>query len=220
MKNAPYDPATSFTAIGEVARGPYLWLVNPRVPAANMREFLAWAEKNPGRVNYGSPGQGCVHHLATELLKQATRLDMTHIPYNGGSTTYTGILGGEVDAMFDGMPTPLPHLKAGKLRALAVTGPKRLPALPEVPTLAEQGISGVDVQFWWGFVGPAGMPREVVAKLNAEINRVLALPELKATFARWDIEISPSTPEAFAALIARESAYWTGFAARSNIKLE
>ena len=220
MKNAPYDPAKSFTAIGEVARGPYLWLVNPRVPAANMREFLAWAEKNPGRVNYGSPGQGSVHHLATELLKQATRLDMTHIPYKGGSTTYTGILGGEVDAMFDGMPTPLPHLKAGKLRALAVTGPKRLPALPEVPTLAEQGISGVDVQFWWGFVGPVGMPLEGVAKLNAEINRVLALPELKATFARWDIEISPSTPEAFAALIARESAYWKGFAARSNIKLE
>lgn len=220
MKSAPYDPAKAFTAIGEVARGPYMWLVTPRVPAANMREFIAWAQKNAGRVNYASPGQGSVHHLATELLKQATGLDMTHIPYKGGATSYTAILGGEVEAMFDGMPSPLPHIRAGKLKALAVTGPKRLPTLPEVPTLAEQGITGVDVQFWWGFVGPAGMPREVVQKLNSEINLVLTGADLKATMAKWDIEVSPGTPEAFGAQIAREAAYWKAFAARSSIKIE
>ena len=220
VKNAPYDPAKAFTAIGEVARGPYLWLVTPRNPATNMREFLAWAKKNPGRVNYGSPGQGSVHHLAGELLNQAAGLDMTHVPYKGGATAYTAMLGGEIDAMFDSMPTPMPHIRAGKMRALAVTGPKRLATLPDVPTLAEQGIAGVDVQFWWGFVGPAGMPRDVVAKLNSEINHALADPALKATFANWNIEPSPGTPEAFQAQITREAAYWKAFAARSNLKFE
>ena len=220
MKSAPYDPARAFAAIIEVARGPYIWMVKPEVPATTMQEFIAWAKKNPGRVNYGSPGQGSVHHLAGEMLKQATGIEMTHVPYKGGATTYTAMLGGEIDAMFDGMPVPLPHLKAGKIRALAVTGPKRLTALPEVPTLAEQGVAGLDVHFWWGIVGPAGLPKAVIARLNAEISRALADPEAKATFAKWDIEPSPGTPEAFGAYIAQESARWKAFVAKSGLKLD
>jgi len=220
MKSAPYDPGKAFTAIIEVARGPYVWMVKPGVPASTMQEFIAWAKKNPGKVNYGSPGQGSVHHLASEMLRQATGLEMTHVPYKGGSTAYTAMLGGEIDAMFDSMPAPLPHIKAGKIRALAVTGFKRLTALPEVPTLAEQGMPGLDVHFWWGFVGPAGLSKTVVAKLNTEIARALADPDMKATFAAWDIEPSPGTPEAFGAYIAQESARWKAFVARSNLKFD
>lgn len=220
MKVPPYDPAKAFTAVVEVARGPYIWMVKPDVPAKTMPEFIAWVKKNPGKVNYGSPGQGSVHHLATEMLKQATGTEMTHVPYKGGSTAYTAMLGGEIDGMFDSMPAPFPHIKAGKIRALAVTGSKRLTALPDVPTISEQGMPGLDVHFWWGIVGPAGMPRAVVTKLNTEITRALADPETKATFAKWDIEPSPGTPEAFGAYIAQESARWRDFVTKSRLTIE
>ena len=220
MKSAPYDPARAFAPIVEVARGPYIWMVKPAVPAKTMQEFIAWAKKHPGKLNYGSPGQGSVHHLAGEMLKQATGMAMTHVPYKGGATTYAAMLGGEIDAMFDGMPVPLPHIKAGKIRALAVTGPKRLTALPDVPTLAEQGVAGLDVHFWWGIVGPAGLPKDIIAKLNAEIARALGDPEMRVRFAKWDIESTPGTPESFGAYIAQESARWKMFVAESALKLE
>ncbi len=219
MKTPPYDPARAFTAIIEVARGPYLWMVKPDVPAKNMQEFIAWVKQNPGKVNYGSPGQGSVHHLAGEMLKEVTGMQMTHIPYKGGSTAYTAMLGGEIDAMFDSMPAPLGHLRAGKIRALGVTGAKRLPTFPDLPTLAEQGVPGIDVHFWFGFVGPAGLPRPIVDKLNTEIGHALADPELKATFAKWSIEATPGTPEAFGAYVAQESARWRAFVAKSNLVL-
>lgn len=220
MKNPPYDPATAFTPIIEIARGPYLWMVRGDVPAKNMKDFVDWAKQRPGKVNYGSPGQGSVHHLAGEMLRRAAGLQMLHVPYKGGNTAYTGMLGGEIDAMFDSMPAPAAHLQSGKIRAIGVTGTKRLASLPDVPTLAEQGISGVDVHFWWGFVGPAGLPKDVVAKLNAEIARALGDPELRATLARWSIEPAPSTPEAFGAYIAQESRRWREAVAAAGLALE
>jgi tripartite-type tricarboxylate transporter receptor subunit TctC len=220
MKNPPYDPVTAFTPIIEVARGPYIWMVKPSVPAKDLKEFIAWAKTNPGKVNYGSPGQGSVHHLAGELFKRSAGLDMVHVPYKGGTTAYTALLGGEIDAMFDSMPAPLPHIAAGKIRALAVTGPKRLSALPDVPTMAEQGVPGIDVHFWWGFVGPAGLPKEIVTKLNGDFSAVLADPELKATLAKWNIEPTPGTPEAFGAYIAQESRRWREAVAASGLRLE
>lgn len=220
LKSPPYDPATAFTPIIEVARGPYVWMVKPAVPAKNLREFIAWVKANPGKVNYGSPGQGSVHHLAGELFKRAAGIDMIHVPYKGGTTAYTALLGGEIDAMFDSMPSPLPHIAAGKIRALGVTGSQRLPALPDLPTFAEQGVTGVDVHFWWGFVGPAGLPRDIVVKLNAEIGQALADPEMRATFAKWSIEPSPGTPEAFGAYIAQEAKRWRDFVANSGLKFE
>lgn len=220
MKSAPYDPARAFSAIIEVARGPYIWMVRTELPAKTMKEFVAWAKNNPARVNYGSPGQGSVHHLAGEMLKQAAGIDMTHVPYKGGATTYTALLGGEIDAMFDTMPAPLPHIKAGRIRGLALTGPRRLSVLPEVPTLAQQGIPDIDVHFWWGFVGPAGLPVGIVTKLNTEIARALSEPDLKATFANWDIEPNPGTPEAFGAYIASESARWKAFSSKSKLQLD
>lgn len=206
MASPPYDPVTAFVPIIEVARGPYLWLVRSDAPATNMQEFVAWAQRNPGKLNYASPGPGTVHHLAAEMLKQAARLDMTHVPYKGG--LIAALLGGDVHAMFESMPSPLPHLASGKLRALAVTGDRRLPALPDLPTLAEQGVLGIDVNSWWGFVGPAGIPRAVVSKLNTEIARALEDPELRATLAQWSIEPTPGTPDAFGAYIKQEVARW------------
>jgi len=220
MKNPPYDPVTAFTPIIEVARGPYVWMVKPSVPANNLKEFIAWAKANPGKVNYGSPGQGSVHHLAGELFKRAAGIEMLHVPYKGGTTAYAALLGGEIDGMFDSMPSPLPHIAGGKIRALGVTGSKRLQVLPDVPTLVEQGVAGVDVHFWWGFVGPAGLPKDIVAKLNAEIARALADPELRATFAKWNIEPSPGTPEAFGAYIAQEAKRWREAVSVAGLKPE
>ncbi len=218
MKVSPYDPATAFSPIVEVARGPYVWLVRADAPAGTMRDFVAWAKANPGKINYASPGPGTVHHLATEMLKQSTGMDMVHVPYRG--SPYIALLGRDVDAMFDSMPAPLPHLESGKIRALAVTGQRRLAALPDVPTLAEQGVADVEVNSWWGFVGPAGLPKAVVARLNAEIAAVLADPELIAMFARLGIEPRPGTAEAFGSYIAQESARWRQVALKSGLTLE
>ena len=218
MKNPPYDALTAFAPIIEIARGPYLWLVRSDAPARNMQEFIAWSKKNPGKLNYASPGQGTVHHLATEMLKQAAGIDMVHVPYRG--VLYVALLAGDIQAMFQSMPEPLPYLEAGRIRALGVTGNRRLAALPDVPTLAEQGLPEVEANSWWGFVGPAGMSNAVVAKLNAEIAGVLAEPELKAIFARWNIEPTPGTPEAFGLYIRQESIRWKEVVAKAGLQLE
>ena len=220
LKTLPYDPVKSFAPVVEIARGPYVLTVNPSVPAKDVAEFVAYAKQNPGKLNYGSPGQGSVHHLVNEMLKQATGIDMVHVPYKGGAPMYTAVVAGEVQVLIDGMPGPLAHIRSGKIRALGVTGDKRLAALPAVPSFAEQGVRGVDAQFWWGIVVPAGTPQPVVARLNAEITRALADPEIKATFENQNIDPSPGTPEAFGAWIAAERARWIEVVARAGIKVD
>ena len=220
LKSVPYDPVKSFAAVVEVARGPYVLMVHPSVPAKDVAEFVAYARKNPGKLNYGSPGQGSVHHLVTEMLKQSTGIDLVHVPYKGSAPAYTAIMAGEIQVLVDGMPAPLPHLRSGKMRPLGVTGDKRLGVLPEVPSFAEQGVTGVDAQFWWGIVAPAGTPPTVVARLNAEITQVLKDPEIRATFEKQNIDPSPGTPEAFGALVATERARWAEVVARAGIKPE
>jgi tripartite-type tricarboxylate transporter receptor subunit TctC len=219
MPKPPYDPTQAFTPVVEIARGPYLWLVRADHAANDMKEFVAWTRANPGTTNYASPGPGSVHHLATELLKQRTGADMVHVPYKGGSALAAALLAGEVHGMFESPAAYLAHIRAGKLRALAVTGDKRLPVLPDVPTLEEQGLPPLPVHSWWGIVGPAGMPREIVARLNAEIAAALAEPDLRATLGRMAVEPTPGPPEAFGAYIALESARWREFVARAGLKL-
>jgi tripartite-type tricarboxylate transporter receptor subunit TctC len=218
MAPPPYDPAKAFTAIIEVARGPYVWIVRSDAPAKDLAEFAAWARTAPGKLNYASPGIGSVHHLATEMFKQAASIDMVHVPYKGG--LYAGLLAGDVQAMFESMPGPLPHLKAGKIRILAVTGPRRLAILPDVPTFAEQGAGDIDANSWWGFAGPAGLPEPVVARLNTEIATALSQPELLATMAQWGIEPSPGTPGEFSTYVAAEAAKWRDRVERFGIKPE
>lgn len=219
MRKPPYDPVKAFTPVGEIARGPYLWLVRADNPAHDMAGFVAWTKAHPGKVNYASPGQGSVHHIATEILKQKTGADMTHVPYKGGSALGAALLGGEVQAMIESPSAYLANIRAGRLRALAVTGEHRLPALPGVATLEEQGIHGLDVHSWWGLAGPAGMPNEVVARLNKELRAVLADPQLLELFAKMNVTPTPGTPQAFAAYIAQEAQRWKRFVAESGVNL-
>ena len=220
LKTLPYDPVKSFAPVVEIARGPYVLTVNPSVPAKDLAEFVAYAKQNPGKLNYGTPGQGSVHHLVNEMLKQATGIDMVHVPYKGGAPMYTAVVAGEVQVLIDGMPGPLAHIRSGKIRALGVTGDKRLAVLPAVQSFAEQGVRGVDAQFWWGIVVPAGTPQPVIARLNAEITQALADPEIRATFENQNIEPSPGTPEAFGAWIAAERVRWAEVVAKAGIKVD
>jgi len=218
MKAPPYDPVSAFAPVVEIARGPYVWLVRSDAPARTLAEFVVWARQNPGKLNYASPGIGSAHHLATEMFKRAAGFELVHVPYKGG--LYPALLAGEVQAMFETMPGPLAHLEGGRVRALGVTGPGRLPALPDVPTFAEQGQRDVEASFFWGIVGPAGMPPAIVSRLNAEVAGALAAPELKALFAKWSVEVTAGTAAAFGANIARDYARWKAFVAEAGIGLE
>ena len=215
MAIPPYDPARAFSPIIEVARGPYVWLVRSDAPATTLPEFIAWSRQNPGKLNYASPGQGSVHHLATEMFKQAAGMDIVHVPYKGG--LYAALLAGDVQAMIESMPGPLPHLETSKVRILGITGHRRLRILPHVPTFAEQGVADNDVSSWWGIVGPAGMPDPIVARLNAEIATALAQPDL---LSKWGIEATPGTPAAFGKHIQQEASRWKERVARFAVKPE
>ena len=218
MADPPYQPASAFSPVIEVARGPYVWVVRADAPARTLPEFIAWSKQNPGKLNYASPGQGSVHHLSSELFKRSAGLDMVHVPYKSG--LYVALIAGEVHAMFESMPGPLPHLEAGKIRALAVTGPRRLPRLPHVPTFVEQGVPDFDVSSWWGIVGPAGMPGAVVSRLHDEIAAALAEPELQTTMAQWGIVPTGGTAESFGNHIRQESQRWKERIRELGVKLE
>lgn len=218
MKTPPYEPARAFQPIAEVARGPYVWMVRADLPLRTMPEFVAWAKERNGGGNYVSPGTGSAHHLGTEMMLRSAGIEMVHVPTSRG--IYVSILAGAGDAMFDTLPAPLAHIKSGKLRALGVTGAKRLAALPEVPTLAEQGLPDVPLQFFWGLVGPAGLPRAIVDRLHREVTAILAEPAVQTTFAGWGIETSNVGPDAFGASIAQEVSRWREFVARSGLRLE
>jgi tripartite-type tricarboxylate transporter receptor subunit TctC len=174
-----------------------------------------WAKANPGKLNYASPGNASVHHIATEMLKLSNGLDLVHVPYRTG--LYAPLLANQVQVIFDSLPGPLPHLESGKLRALAVTGTRRLSRLPTVPTLAELGVGEMDLNSWWGFVGPAGMPAPLVSRLNAAIRRAVADPELRATMAGWGIELSAGSAEEFGRYIAQEHERWKAQVSRIGL---
>ena len=216
MKLPPYDPVQAFTPIIEVASGPYLWMVRADLPAKTMPEFVAWAKGKPGQGNYASPGVASAHHLASEMLLQTLGVEMVHIP--GGRNLYLSLLAGDIDAMFDTLPGPIVHARAGKLRVLAVTGTQRLTALPEVRTLTDQGLPDVPARFWWGLVGPAGLPPATVTRLNTEVAAILAEAPVQATFASWGIQTSGGSADSFGAWIAQESTRWREFAARNKIE--
>jgi tripartite-type tricarboxylate transporter receptor subunit TctC len=220
IRKPPYDPLTAFTPVVEISRGPYLWLVRADHPAVDMRAFVDWAKSSQGKANYASPGQGSVHHLATEMLKHRTGMPLTHVPYKGGSALAAALLSGEVDGMFESPATYIGQIRGGKMRALAVTGARRLPALPEVPTLREQNLPELEVNSWWGLVGPAGLAPEIVRRLNVEVTRALAEADLKAALDKMSVEASAGSPEAFAAYMREEFLRWKQFVATSGILLD
>jgi tripartite-type tricarboxylate transporter receptor subunit TctC len=205
----PYNPARDFAPVTLVANLPFILVVHPGVPANNVAELLALAKARPGRINYASVGNGSAVHLATELLKTRAGIDLVHVPYKGSAPALNGVLSGEASLMFVNLLSSLPLVKAGKLRALATGTPKRLAALPELPTVAEAGVPGYEYQAWFGVVAPAGTPRPIVERLNQELRRVIAMPEIRdRMISQGGLEPVGGTAESFAAMIPTEIEYW------------
>src|SRR6185503_1027141 len=220
MTKQPYDVNKDFVPVALLARVPNLFVVNAeRVPAKDLKEFIALAKSKPGELNYGSAGNGSAGHLAFEYLKMVTATDILHVPYRGTGPQLQDLLGGRLDATSAGTPALLPHIKSGKLRAIAVGSHERIPALPEVPTVAEMGYPDFETSQWYGVLVPAGTPREIVLKLNAEMNKALRSSSVTQRYAADNAAISIGSPEDFAAFIKREQARWEKVVKRSNLKI-
>lgn len=215
-----YDPVKDFAPVALVASVPLVVVVHPPLPVNSIQELIGLAKSQPGKLNYASGGVGTSGHLATELFKSMTGVNMTHIPYKGGGPAVTAILGGETKVFFAGMPPALPHVKAGKLRPLGVTSVKRFPGLPDVPTAIEAGLAGFEADNWHGILVPTGTPRSVVRKLNAETVRALKRPEVKAAFGEAGAVPLASTPEQFAAYIRAEVKKWAKVVKDAQIRVD
>jgi tripartite-type tricarboxylate transporter receptor subunit TctC len=214
----PYDPLKSFAPVAWVASVPNVLVVHPSVPAKNLQELLALARSKPGQLNYGTGGNGSAAHLATEYLKLQSKTFMVHVPYRGTAPAVTDLISGQLQLMFTGAPVLLPFVKSGQLRALAVSSSKRLDSLPDVPTVSESGYKGFEADQWYGVVAPTGTPRDVVLKLNAQINQALSSPELKTRLQSEGALAMPTTPEAFGALITHEITRWKPVVQAGNIR--
>jgi len=216
----PYDPVKDFAPITLVAVTPNVLVLNASFPVNTVPELLAYARANPGKLSFGSGSNGSAGHLAGELFKTEARVDMVHIPYKGGAPALQALLAGDTQLMFDNLANSEAQLKAGKLKALAVTTAKRSPLAPQLPTLSETGLPGFDIYTWWGFMAPAGTPKEIIAKWNAEVTRILASPEMKAFFAQQGAEPAADSPEQFAALIKSEIAKYAKIVKQSGAKVD
>lgn len=204
----PYDLSKDFTAIASVAGGPLVLVIHPSVPVKNVKELIAFARARPGQLNYASPGSGSASHLSGEMLKTMAGIQVVHVPYKGGAPAVADLLGGHVTFMFNTISTALPHVRSGRLRGLGVTSALRSRAAPEIPTIAEAGVPGFESGTWYGITGPAGIPQNIVARLNAEINKSLEAPDMKEHIAGMGLETMGGTPERFAALIRDETVKW------------
>jgi tripartite-type tricarboxylate transporter receptor subunit TctC len=209
FKSLPYDPEKDTTPVTQMLRVPNVLVVNAEVATRlninSVADLIAYAKANPGKLNYGSGGNGSAGHLAGELFKNQARVFAVHIPFNGGSPAQTALLGGQVDFNFDNLATAAANIRAGRIKALAVTTAQRSSVMPDVPTMTET-LPGFEIDTWWGLFAPAGTPPETVRKLNAALTQALNTPEVKARFATLMAEPAPSTPEAFAAFMQRERA--------------
>ncbi|TPG21319.1 tripartite tricarboxylate transporter substrate binding protein [Variovorax guangxiensis] len=219
-KKMPFDPIKDFAPLSRVAMVPNLLVANPSQPYKNVKEMIAYAKAHPNKINFGSSGNGSSIHLSGELFKQMAGVDMQHVPYRGSAPAVSDLLGGQISVMFDNMPSAIPHVKGGKLRALAVTTAKRSPALPDVPTIAEAGVPGYEATSWFGLLAPAGTPAPIVAKLNASILKALADPEVKKKLAEQGAEPFGEKPEQFAAFIQAETAKWGKVVKESGASLD
>jgi tripartite-type tricarboxylate transporter receptor subunit TctC len=215
-----YDPVKDFAPISLVATVPNVMITNPAVEAKNLQEFIALARSRPGAMNYGSGGAGTSNHLAGELFNIVTGAKLVHVPYKGVNLAMQGVLAGEIELVFIGIPAALPHIKAGKLRALALVAPQRSPALAEVPTVAEAGLKDFEVTTWYGVLAPAGTPRPIVSRLNAELVKIMHAPDVKERLAAMATDPLTSTPEEFAAYLKREIAKWGDVVRKANVKAD
>ena len=215
-----YDPVKSFAPVALVAKVTNVLVVNPAVPAHSVQELIKLAHAEPGRLRYGSGGNGSAAHLATEYFKLRTQTDIVHVPYKGTGPAVTDLLGGQIELMMTGAPAVMSHVKAGKMRALAISSAQRIASLPSLPTIAEAGVPGFEAIQWYGVVAPAGTPEAVIARLNAEVNHALATPELNARLVAEGAEAAPTTPQAFGAFIAAEIERWRPVIQKAGLKAE
>ncbi len=214
----PYDPIKDFQPITLVALVPNMLSVHPGVPANSVKELVALAKAKPGTINFGSGGNGSAAHLAGEYFKLLTKTEITHIPYRGTSPAVTDLIAGQIQMIITGVPPTLSFVKAGKLRALGVATAKRLPLLPELPTIAEAGVPGYEATQWYGVLAPAGTPKPIVAKLNAEMKKAIHGPDVKAKLAADAAEPVGNSPEEFGAFIKKEIARWAPVIKASGAK--
>ena len=219
-KKMPFDPVKDFAPLTRVANVPNLLVANPAQPYKSVKDLIAYAKANPGKVNFGSSGNGSSIHLSGELFKSLAKVDMQHAPYKGSAPAVTDLLGNQIGIMFDNMPSAIQHVRSGKLVPLAVTTAKRSPELPNVPTIAEAGVPGYEATSWFGMFAPAGTPAPVLAKLNAAIVKVLAQPDVKKKINEQGAEVYSETPEQFAAFIQAESVKWGKVVKESGASLD
>jgi len=217
-KNLPYDPVTSFAPVSLMAIVPSVLVVNPSLPVTSAAELIAYAKAHPGKLAYGSAGSGSTSHLTTEYFKLVTGTDILHVPYKGVGPMLTDLVSGQLSMGLNGAPAVMAHVSAGRLRPLAVTSAKRLEALPRVPTLDEAGVRGFDASGWYGVVAPAGTPRAIVTKVNAEIGRAMQTPELRSRLDNEGALPAAGTPEAFGAFIRAEIARWDAVLKRAGVQ--
>jgi tripartite-type tricarboxylate transporter receptor subunit TctC len=216
----PYDPIKDFAAVAYVGYVPNVLAVHPSVPARSVKELVALAKSKPGAMNYASSGNGSTQHLAGEMFKQLTGTDIVHVPYKGSGDAIKDLLSGTVNMNFDTMPPVLSHIQAGKLRGLAISTPKRLSQLPEVPTFEEEGIKGFDVTNWYGVMAPGGTPREIVSKLNADINKAMQVPEVRARLEAVGTQLREQSVAEFDSFMKAEVTKYAKLIKDANIRIE
>lgn len=216
----PFDPIKDFAPITQPASSPNVLVAHPSLQAGSLKELIALAKTKPGQINFASASVASVGHLTGEYLNSLAGIRMVHVPYKGSGQAVTDLLGGHVQLMFSGFSSTLPHIQAGKLRPLAVTGPKRSAAVPEVPTIAEQGFPGFEATAWYGVLAPAGTPRPIVARLHSELTEILKVADVRKRLENLGFEIVGSTPQDFAAYIKSEIKKWEKVVKASGAKPE
>ncbi|MBI2225716.1 MAG: tripartite tricarboxylate transporter substrate binding protein [Betaproteobacteria bacterium] len=219
-RNLSWHSLRSFAPISLVAMVPNIMVVNNAVPVKNVKELIAYAKANRGKINYGSPGYGSTAHLSMELFKSMTGTDLVHIPYKGSAGVLADVMGGQISVTIDNMPVYLPQVQAGKIRALAVSPAKRSPAAPDLPTIAESGVPGYDSGAWFGLLAPAGTQKAIVDKLAIETSRILKLPDVSRRISELGADPVGGTPQQFTALIKSEIAKWAKVIKEANVELQ
>jgi tripartite-type tricarboxylate transporter receptor subunit TctC len=218
LRKLPYDTLKDFTPITLLVVNPNLLLVHPSLPVKTIRDMIALAKAQPGQITFGSSGIGSAQHMAGELFKYMAKINLVHVPYKGGGAVYADLIGGHIQAYFGNMASSLPHAKGGKLRGIAVTSAKRSASAPEFPTFAESGVPGYEVYEWNGLFGPAGMPKEIVARINSELGKVLNAPDVRERLFALGAEPAPGTPEQHGEYVRAEVAKWQKVIGAMGIK--
>ena len=216
----PFDPLADFAGVALMSSVHFALVVHPSLPVRSVKEFIALARERPGALTFASAGNGAPHHLAMEMLKSAARVELTHVPYKGAGQFVPALVSGEVASVIGAINSLLPHVRAGRLRALALAGARRTPLLPGVPTIAEAALPGYALDNWGGLLAPAGTPRPVIERLNAEIVRTLRDPQVADRLASQGVEITPSTPDAFDALLKEHAVKWARIVKAAHVRLQ